>query len=365
VRITLIIHAIGGGGAERVMSIVANYWAQHGNNVTLITLAEAERPILYQIDPAIKINQIGVIGDAPSFGDLLLTGWQRIRKVRSAIVNSNPDIVISFMNTANVITLTACRGLKIPIIVSDHIYPGREDANWIWQQMMKIAYKWADRVTVLTQNALPFYPAEAGYRAIVMPNPILAPEIDRQIPRFLPPNSTIAIGRLHPQKGFDLLIQAFAKIHDRHPDWQLTILGEGDERANLESLRDRLGMTASIHLPGRVNNVNDYLAQADLFALPSRFEGFPMALCEAMAIGTPVVAFNCLSGPADIIDDGIDGVLVPPEDIDAFAEALDRLMSDPELRSHLATNAPQILERFGVEQVMQMWLNAIKPLIRH
>jgi glycosyltransferase involved in cell wall biosynthesis len=126
-----------------------------------------------------------------------------------------------------------------------------------------------------------------------------------------------------------------------------------------------LQLTDRVHLPGLVTNVTDYLRQADLFVMPSRIEGFPMALCEAMACGLPVLAADCLSGPRDIIDDGVNGVLVQTEDVDALATKLDELMADPAKRQQLAHNAPQVLDRFGLEQVMRMWTDAIERAIKY
>jgi glycosyltransferase involved in cell wall biosynthesis len=171
------------------------------------------------------------------------------------------------------------------------------------------------------------------------------------------------MGRLHPQKGFDLLLQAFGQIQAKYPDWHLTILGEGAMRGELEQLRAKLGLIDRVHLPGAVTNVNDYLRQADIFVLSSRFEGFPMAVCEAMACGLPVIATDCLSGPREIIQDGIDGMLVRVDDVESLASGLERLMSDPVYRQQLAQAAPQVLERFGLERVMGMWTDAIKQVI--
>jgi GalNAc-alpha-(1->4)-GalNAc-alpha-(1->3)-diNAcBac-PP-undecaprenol alpha-1,4-N-acetyl-D-galactosaminyltransferase len=358
-KVTLVIYALEGGGAERVMSIVANYWATHGWDVTLIILADATKPAFYQLAPQIELKHLGIIGDSPNVLTLLRTGWQRIEILRTAIIASQPDAVISFLNTVNVLTLIACRNSNIPTIVSEHIYPEFSEVNQGWQLLMKWTYRWADRVTLLTQNALPFYPASRGYRSIVIPNPVLIPESDISTTPLIHTPSLIAMGRLHPQKGFDLLLVAFAKIHAKYPDWHLTILGEGQMRSELEALRAQLGLVECVHLLGSVKNVNAHLRQADLFVMPSRFEGFPMALCEAMACGLPVLAADCLSGPREIVRDGIDGILVPPEDVDALAAGLDALMSDPLRRQQLAQAAPQVLNRFGLERIMGLWTEAI------
>jgi GalNAc-alpha-(1->4)-GalNAc-alpha-(1->3)-diNAcBac-PP-undecaprenol alpha-1,4-N-acetyl-D-galactosaminyltransferase len=362
-KVTLVIYGLGGGGAERVMSIVANYWVSHGWDVTLIMLVDATKASFYQLDPRINIQSLGIAGNSGNAIAALRNAWQRIKVLKQAILNSQPDVVISFMNSVNVYTIIACQQLNIPTIVSEHIYPGATDANKIWQFIMKLAYRYADLVTVLTQNALPFYPASKGYRSIVMPNPVIAPSKMAVVGQLSPNPSLIAIGRLHPQKGFDLLMKAFSKIQAKYPNWQMTILGEGPMRSELEQLRSQLQLTDRVHLPGLVTNVQDYLSQADIFVMPSRFEGFPMALCEAMATGLPVLAADCLSGPREIIEHGVNGLLVQTEDIEALAEGLDNLMSNPSQRQHLAKNAPQILERFGIEQVMGIWAEAIDRVI--
>ena len=362
-KVTLVIYGLGGGGAERVMSIVANYWVSQGWDVTLILLVSPTKPPFYPLDDRIKLKSLGIAGNSANVLAAIGNNWQRVSVLRKEIMASTPDVVISFMNSVNVYTIAACAMLNIPTIVSDHIYPGAEDANKIWQFMMKWSYRHADLVTVLTQNALPFYPAAQGYRTIVMPNPVLKPEPVQNTARLLTNPSLIAIGKFHRQKGFDLLLAAFHRLQPKYPEWQLTILGEGALRSELEDLRSQLKLEDCVHLPGLVTNVREYLSQADLFVMPSRFEGFPMALCEAMACGLPVLAADCLSGPRDIIGDGFNGMLVATEDVDALVAGLDALMSDPAKRQQLAQNAPQILDRFGLERVMGIWQDAIDRVI--
>ncbi len=363
-KVTLTIYAMGLGGAERVMSILANYWVERGWDITLITLVDRSVPPFYLLDPRIKLQQLGVAGSSANPLVALVNIWHRVKILRSAIVASQPDLVISFMGTAGVLTLLACRNTSIPAIVSKHIYPPLSNASRIWQMLIKFTYRSADLVTVLTKSALSSFPTAQGYRSMVMPNPVIVPLPEVMTERLLIHPTLIAVGRLVPQKGFDLLIQAFDQLKDKYPDWHLTILGEGAMRSALEALISQLKLTDRIHLIGQVQNVNSYLYQADLFVLSSRSEGFPMGLCEAMACGLPVIATDCLSGPREIITNGVDGILVESEDINALATGLDLLMSDPVKRQQLAQAAPKILDRFGLEQVMKMWDEAIDLVLK-
>jgi GalNAc-alpha-(1->4)-GalNAc-alpha-(1->3)-diNAcBac-PP-undecaprenol alpha-1,4-N-acetyl-D-galactosaminyltransferase len=363
-KITLVIYSLFGGGAERVATNKVNYWVERGWDVTLLTWSAPTAAPAYHLDERVKLQQLDLARESRNWFEGLAANLWRLPRLREAILATEPDVAIGLMNSVNVTTIMATRGTGIPTIVCEHTYPGWDgDRNAAWSFLMSVTYKMADRVTVLTQNALPFYPSSKGYRTVVMPNPVLTPQLAPQPESLLPPNTIVAVGRLNQIKGFDLLITAFARIRDRFPDWQLYILGEGRERSALETLTTELGLQGVVHLPGRVDNVNDYLAQAELFVMSSRGEGFPMALCEAMAVGLPAISFDCLSGPADIIIDGVDGLLIPPEDVDALARSMADLLADPDRRHKLATNAPKVLDRFGVERVMQMWSDLIKQVV--
>jgi len=170
------------------------------------------------------------------------------------------------------------------------------------------------------------------------------------------------MGRLDHQKGFDLLIRAFAGLKENQRDWTVLILGEGPARIELEALRSNLRLDNRILMPGRIKNVHEVLQQADLFVMPSRYEGFPNALCEAMACGLPVICTDCPSGPREIIRHGIDGLLVANENIEALTSTMDQLMGSEAERNHLASRAPEVKQRFSLESVMQMWEESLKEL---
>jgi GalNAc-alpha-(1->4)-GalNAc-alpha-(1->3)-diNAcBac-PP-undecaprenol alpha-1,4-N-acetyl-D-galactosaminyltransferase len=175
----------------------------------------------------------------------------------------------------------------------------------------------------------------------------------------------LAMGRLERQKGFDLLIAAFALVSAEFSDWGLAILGEGSLRLDLSSQIERLGLSHRIKLAGTTASPAATLQRGDLFVLSSRYEGFGLTLVEAMVCGLPVIAADCPSGPSEIVDSGRDGILVPSENVPAMAKAMARLMSDDEERRRLGENARAVAQRFGIDTVMHSWEQTINDCLIH
>jgi glycosyltransferase involved in cell wall biosynthesis len=165
----------------------------------------------------------------------------------------------------------------------------------------------------------------------------------------------VAVGRLSFEKGYDLLLEAFAACAGRHPEWSLEIAGEGPLRVELEAQAVAAGLGDRVRFLGLVNDVEDLFSRSDLFVLSSRFEGFPNALLEAMSVGLACIAFDCASGPSSIIRDGIDGVLVPAENAEELSLQLDRLMSNGDERGRLGREALGITGRLGLSGIMTQW----------
>jgi glycosyltransferase involved in cell wall biosynthesis len=174
----------------------------------------------------------------------------------------------------------------------------------------------------------------------------------------------VAVGRMDSQKGFDLLLRAFAVCRERRPGWKLTILGDGEERERLEALTTQLGIEADVQMPGTVPDTTPFLRRADLYVLSSRYEGFPNALLEAMALGIPVIATDCASGPKRIVRHDVDGLLVRSDDAAALADAMAALMDDEPRRLRLGKHAVDVTKRFEVKRIMGVWESVIDDIVK-
>jgi glycosyltransferase involved in cell wall biosynthesis len=195
----------------------------------------------------------------------------------------------------------------------------------------------------------------------VIPNAVRKLDGDRA-----PLNGTtiLAAGRLTPQKGFDLLIHAFARVAATHPEWQLRIFGGGSHKHDLQRLIDEQGLAGVVSLPGAAKRLGEHMRQASLFVLSSRFEGFPLTLLEAMSVGLPVVSFDCPTGPRDVIDDHRNGILVPAGDIEALASGMLDLIADAELRRRLGAAAALTAGEYTLEAIGPRWEQLFDELRR-
>jgi GalNAc-alpha-(1->4)-GalNAc-alpha-(1->3)-diNAcBac-PP-undecaprenol alpha-1,4-N-acetyl-D-galactosaminyltransferase len=229
-----------------------------------------------------------------------------------------------------------------------------------------LLYRRAHMVVVLTPGIAQWASQIVSPSSIsVIPNPIGDQFLQQSKPtaRVKGHQKIVAMGRLEPEKGFDLLLRAFAQCTDAHPEWTLDIFGEGSERDRLTILANDMGIAHRVSLRGVVKDPERVLRLADLFVLSSRYEGFPMALLEAMACGLPVVSFDCRSGPSEMIHDEISGILVPPNDVSALAKAMSRLMGSEDIRKGLGARAIGVVERFSLAKVAQMWRRVFEQAV--
>ncbi len=224
------------------------------------------------------------------------------------------------------------------------------------------AYRRLDVLSVLTEGD------ERDYRSALHGTGVVVRRIPNGLPR-LPERISdqsakvvVAAGRLTRQKGFDLLVRAFAQVIVRRPDWQLRIYGDGAEREALQRLIAELGLSRSVWLMGRTPEMHDEMARGSVYALSSRFEGFGMVIIEAMSAGLPVVSFDCPRGPADIITHGSNGLLVPAEDVDELGRALLRLIEDDALRRTMAAAARATAQDYSMDRLGRLWEDLLQEL---
>lgn len=365
-RITLVISSLGRGGAERVISMLASSWAGQDKEVTLLRLDHGETPA-YFIDARVKLRSLGLVAESSNLMHRIFRNLNRIRVLRHAIRESRPDVVISFQSTTNVLTLLATRGLRAPVVVAEHSDPSRSDIGRAWNNLRCRTYPLAHALVCPTNSALRFFQEKIKVKGRAIPNVIAVPSTelaryDAHSGRTSKGHTLVGMGRLVQSKGFDILLDAFSRIANSHPDWSLKILGEGPLKQELESRAQAFGLSDRVDFAGEVRDPFPELCAADLFVFPSRFEAFGLALCEAMACGLPVVSFDCPCGPREIIRDGLDGVLVPPEDAGALSTVLHRLMNDPGERQRLASRAPEVLKRFDLDRILSLWEQLFEDL---
>jgi GalNAc-alpha-(1->4)-GalNAc-alpha-(1->3)-diNAcBac-PP-undecaprenol alpha-1,4-N-acetyl-D-galactosaminyltransferase len=374
-RITILISSLQGGGAERVASVLANGLASRHHAISVVTLAGPHEPF-YPLGKPIAFMSINIYyKNGYSVFEIIGNRIQRTRLVQRACAATRPDVLISFMTENNVCALIAGRVLShmpCPIIVSERVHPALHRATLYTRAARRLTFPLADAVVTCSREMTAWYARWLPRnKVIAIQNPVRLddrppdPDAERTASQMQQENWIAAMGRLDRQKGFDLLLEAFSRISStQRADWKLGILGEGPLRSDLERRIAALGLRGRAFLLGRFRNPYPILRAAKVFALSSRYEGFPNALTEAMACGAAAVSFACQSGPREIIRHGVDGLLVPPEDVEGLTAALLQLTGDEELRRRLSSRAPEVLERFSETRFLDAWEDLIAQLTR-
>lgn len=334
------------------MAEMANYWAAGGVDVTLATWAGRSNADFYVLHPAVSRVHLGREGAS------VWAYASRVMALRALVRERRPQSMLSFLPRSNVPTLLAGLGLQLPIVVSERAHPLHDTSlPWIWRLMRRVAYLRADVVVSQTSAVAAWIYSHWGNEPCVVPNalrPLPQPTGARE-------ELIIGIGRLVRQKGFDLLLEAFARVAPRFPGWRVSIIGEGPERGRLQAQTVSLGLAGRIDFPGRVRDIETWMSRAGLVVQPSRFEGFPNAVLESMGMGAAVISADCPSGPSDLIDNGENGCLVPVDDVPALADAITRLLSEPALRTRLGNAAVGVRDRFPLDTVMARWEAVLNP----
>ncbi len=358
-KIVCIIHSLSGGGAERVMAALASRLSTRGHEIVLVTFDDA-RTDRHEVAETVRRVPLRVMRASRGRVDKMMNLHRRHKAIRKAIASEKPDVVLSFCDRTNLDVLLSTIGMKVPIVVSERSDPAQQKLGLFWENMRRRSYKRAARVVALTDSIAQTLAPLSPRRVVVIPSAVLPPrrrEIEHEN-RIL-----LGVGRLAPEKGFDRLIEAFSQIADQIPAWSLKILGEGAMREALQQQADEAGISKRLSMPGWLRPIAPEYECATLFVLPSRYEGFPSALLEAMATGLPCIAMKCQSGSCEIVADNENGVLVE-DSVEALAAAILRLAEDESERVRLGIAATEVIERFDFESMVDAYERLLSEVSR-
>ena len=364
------------GGVERVLTLKANYFAEHfGYDITIILTEGKDKPLFYPLSNKIKVINLNIGFEelwSCSFVKKIFVYLKKQRQFKKTLTKElmrlRPDITISLLrreiNFLNDIKDGSRKIGELHVNRANYRNFEANDSNFFknlfakfWMHSLVAKLKKLDRFVVLTEEDKDAWPELKNNR--VIPDPL----------SFLPTKHSelkerrvIAVGRYVYQKGFDLLLQAWSKIEKLYPDWQLVIFGDGD-RTPYENQMKALGIDDNrCHLNGPTSNVQHEYINSSIFVFSSRYEGFGMVLVEAMACGLPVVSFDCPCGPKDIIKDGEDGILVENGNIELLASSLSILINDESLRKSMSKAGQKNAQRFNIVHIAEQWRDLFESL---
>ncbi len=399
----VVMPHLGAGGAQRVVTLLLNHWHRQGLHTTLITLfpmADA-----FALDPGIErldyITRMEASSGQTSLGKLyfrvqdeleerrdsggrasehiadagltvldwvrqarayvlthffplrLTLASPRVKWLRQRFQERRPRVIISFLGGSNIQTLLAARGLGIKVVISERNDPALQRLDPPWQRLRPKVYPEADLVTANSAGALrhmPYVP-EPKRRQVANPLsiPTCPPEIERGRKRL------VYVGRLIEQKAPEVLLEAFARVTDALPDWRLDIVGDGNMRTELEAVVRARDLAGRVSFHGQQSDVFPFLFSASIFVLPSRFEGMPNAMLEAMGCGLAIIVSDASPGPLELIQHEETGLVVPVDDAKALADAMRRLCNDTALRGRLQEAASKVAGRMALPRVAADW----------
>jgi len=351
--LALAISDLKSGGAQRVVTLLANHWAAQGRRVVVITQAGPEHDF-FRLDSRVRRIVAGGLGASPDGLRRLRNNLKGIALLRKALVAAGAPVAVAFVGRTAIRAVLAAQALPIRLIVAERNDPSRQRLGPPWDLLRRLLYRRAHLVTANSRAAVAALAAFVPRRKLAFaPNPLPPPPPGP--PAAHAGRLFLAVGRLHRQKAYDVLLEAFARIAGEFPDWRLVALGEGEERAALEAQSARLGLAGRVDWLGQLDDPWPWLRAADVFVLPSRYEGTPNALLEAMSCGLAPIVSDATAGALDHVADGASGLVVPVEDAGALAAAMRRLAAGPELRARLGAAAQRRVAELSFERAAATW----------
>lgn len=357
--VTFIIPNLWMGGAENALIILANEWVKTAN-ISIITFDTGET--FFEIDPRVKVIPLDTTTHKYGFLSPLINGIKRLRRLPAAISKTSPDVTMAVMDTSIMWTFFSRFHTKVPLVMVFQITPAKPIIRSFFRPLIKVLYQKADGAVLLTQsmeNVFKQLKIKLPEKIFVIPNPLSKASISEgELKRE---DVILGVGRLKDQKQFDLLIKIFHRLQPTH--WQLWIVGDGENRKQIEKLIRDYDLGDKVLLVGAQTDVRDYYARAKVFALSSSHEGFPLVLCEAMSNGCACISYDCETGPSDIIRHRFDGLLIEDQNHDSFVEQLGVLINDPEQMSSYSEKARTLFDKVNIENLISKWDAVVESVL--
>ena len=355
--ITFVISDLRGGGAQRVLSMLANSWTDRGLRLCVITLADrgSDR---FSLHPATTRVTLNLVKESKSVLHAFFGNLRRLLQLRRALLRADAPIIVSFISTTNVLTILASIGLSSRIVVSERNDPEKQPLNWPWSTLRRRLYRHADAVTANSHGAIEqLQHCVPTRRLFFAPNPVNPPSI--RIPLVHRSKHILTVGRLSHQKAQDILLRAYALVVATNPDWKLVIVGDGPKKRSLVAQATALDLLNHVEWIDWTSDIERCYENAQVFVLPSRFEGTPNVLLEAMSFGLPSIVSDASPGPLEHVVDEETGLVVSAGNVNQLANAITRLMENRDLRVRLGGTAYAKMADFDRHAVDAAWESAL------
>lgn len=351
-KVTFLIPSMSGGGAERVISILADEFVKKGLEVSILMTAGNE--CVYDLDPHVRLFQAG-----EKTGGSIVKRISRLIKMRQYFRANRDNILIAFEPDAAFWSSIAKTGLSVPMLSSERNDP----ASFGNSKARAIAYHNSSGIVFQTQEAREYFPVQIQKKGWVIPNPL---RDDLPVPYTGERKKTIVcVGRLEEQKNHKLLLKAYAKFSEKHPEYTLHLYGRGSLEGEIRMLADMLHIENSVVFEGFKKNITAEILDAGMFVLSSDYEGISNSLLEAMAVGMPVISTDCPCGGSRMcIQDGVNGCLVPVGDAEALAASMERIAEDVDFSSQLGKEAARIRTALSAEGIAEKWIAVLTQIAR-
>lgn len=354
-KLFISIGSLSSGGAERVVSILANRLSIDNYDVTIFTWVHS--PIFYDINDDVRIVDLEERCGSKS-------NFAKARYFRNYIKNDRPNIILSFLAKINILVLICCLFLNVKVVVCERNDPRFVPFNRWLRYLRNMIYIISDRVLTQTDNNKNYFSDIIKSKTDIIYNPIfLDKDMVGSALHVVESKKIVSVGRLIPQKNHEMLLNAFAIFAKNHPDYSLYIYGEGSSRNELIALTQNLGITDKVNLPGVKKNIFQEIKDAEMFVLSSNFEGMPNTLIEAMCLGLPCISTK-VSGAIDLIKNGENGFLVNVNDVSTLAVRMGEIADNKKLKQKIGASATNLYDMLNVDSIYGQWKAYIDKTMR-